>query len=71
MRHLRVHGTTEKWSAKLVEEYDIDDKNHKQAMTNLINDLASLAVVRNYYIDPNTMMKLYDQHMSYQSGELK
>jgi hypothetical protein len=71
MRHLRVHGTAEKWSAKLVEEYDIDDKHHKQAMTNLINDLASLAVVRNYYIDPNTMMKLYDQHMSYQQGETK
>jgi hypothetical protein len=71
MRHLRVHGTAEKWSAKLVEEYDIDDKHHKQAMTNLINDLASLAVVRNYYIDPNTMMKLYDQHMSYQQGEMK
>jgi len=71
MRHLRVHGNPEKWSAKLVEEYDIDDKHHKQAITNLINDLASLAVVRNYYIDPNTMMKLYDQHMSYQAGELK
>jgi hypothetical protein len=71
VRHLRVHGTAEKWSAKLVEEYDIDDKHHKQAMTNLINDLASLAVVRNYYIDPNTMMKLYDQHMSYQQGEMK
>jgi len=71
MRHLRVHGTAEKWSAKLVEEYDIDDKHHKQAMTNLINDLASLAVVRNYYINPNTMMKLYDQHMSYQQGEMK
>ena len=71
MKHLRVHGTADKWSAKLVEEYDIDDKHHKQAMTNLINDLASLAVVRNYYIDPNTMMKLYDQHMSYQQGEMK
>jgi len=71
MRHLRVHGTPEKWSAKLVEEYDTDDKHHKQAITNLINDLASLAVVRNYYIDPNTMMKLYDQHMSYQEGEMK
>ena len=71
MRHLRVHGTAEKWSAKLVEEYDIDDKHYKQAMTNLINDLASLAVVRNYYIDPNTIMKLYDQHMSYQQGEMK
>ena len=71
MRHLRVHGTAEKWSAKLVEDYDIDDKHHKQAITNLINDLASLAVIRNYYIDPNTMMKLYDQHMSYQQGEMK
>jgi len=67
VRHLRVHGTAEKWSAKLVEEYNIDDKHHKQAMTNLISDLASLAVVRNYYIDPNTMMKLYDQHI----GEYK
>ena len=71
MRHLRVHGTTEKWSAKLVEEYDIDDKHHKQAISNLIHDLTELAVKRDYYIDPNTMMKLYDQHMSYQAGELK
>ena len=71
MRHLRVHGTAEKWSAKLVEEYDLDDKHHKQAITNLINDLASLAVVRNYYVDRETMMQLYDKHMSYQQGEMK
>jgi len=71
MRHLRVHGTAEKWSAKLVEEYDIDDKHHKQAITNLINDLASLAVVRNYYIDCDTITNLYDLHMSYQQGEMK
>lgn len=71
MRHLRVHGTAEKWSAKLVEDYNIDDKHHKQAICNLIHDLKELAVVRNYYIDPNTMMKLYDQHMSYQQGEMK
>jgi hypothetical protein len=71
MRHLRVHGTAEKWKAKLVEDYNIDDKHHKQAVTDLINDLASLAVVRDYYIDPDTMMKLYDQHMSYQQGEMK
>ena len=71
MRHLRVHGTTEKWSAKLVEEYDIDDKHHKQAISNLIHDLTELAVKRDYYIDRDTMTKLYDQHMSYQAGELK
>jgi hypothetical protein len=63
MRHLRVHGTTEKWSAKLVEDYDIDDKHHKQAITNLIEELVQLAVVRQYYIDRDTMMKLYDKHI--------
>ena len=66
MRHLRVHGTAEKWSAKLVEEYDIDEKHHKQAIRNLIAELIQLAVIRNYYIDRDTMMKLYDKHMSYQ-----
>ena len=67
MKHLRVHGTTEKWSAKLVEEYDIDDKHHKQAIRNLIAELIQLAVIRNYYIDRDTMMKLYDKHI----GEYK
>jgi len=71
VRHLRVHGTAEKWSAKLVEEYDIDDKHHKQAISNLIHDLHELAVVRNHYIDRDTITKLYDQHMSYQQGEMK
>jgi len=71
VRRLRVHGTAEKWSAKLVEEYNIDDKHHKQAIRNLIHDLHELAVVRNYYIDRDTMTKLYDQHMSYQQGEMK
>ena len=67
MRHLRVHGTAEKWSAKLVEEYDIDEKHHKQAIRNLIAELIQLAVIRNYYIDRDTMMKLYDKHI----GEYK
>ena len=67
MRHLRVHGTAEKWSAKLVEDYDIDEKHHKQAIRNLIAELIQLAVIRNYYIDRDTMMKLYDKHI----GEYK
>ena len=71
MRHLRVHGTAEKWSAKLLEDYDIDDKHHKQAVNNLIHDLKELAVVRDYYVDRDTITKLYDQHMSYQQGEMK
>jgi hypothetical protein len=67
MRVLRRHGTDAKWSAKLVEEYDADDKHHKQAITNLINDLKELVVVRNYYIDRDTLLALYDKHI----GEYK
>jgi len=67
MRVLRRHGTDAKWSAKLVEEYNADNKHHKQAITNLINDLKELVVVRNYYIDRDTLLKLYDKHI----GEYK
>jgi len=67
VKHLRVHGTTEKWSAKLVEEYDIDEKHHKQAIKNLIEELMQLAVVRNRYIDRDTLLELYDKHI----GEYK
>ena len=71
MRHLRVNGIEGVWSAKSVEDYDIDDTHHKQAICNLIHDLSKLAVVRNYYIDRDTLLNLYDQHMSYQQGESK
>jgi len=67
MRVLRRHGTDAKWSAKLVEKYDLDDKHHKQAICNLIYDLHDLAVVRQYYIDRNTFLVLYDKHI----GEYK
>jgi hypothetical protein len=71
VRHLRVNGTPMKWSAKLVEDYDLDEKHHKQAICNLMHDLSKLAVVRNYYIDRDTITNLYDLHMSYQQGEMK
>ena len=67
MRVLRRHGTDAKWSAKLVEEYDLDDKHHKQAIRNLMPDLHDLAVVRQYYIDRDTLLELYDKHI----GEYK
>ena len=67
MRHLRVHGTIKKWSAKLVEEYNIDDRHHKQTVCNLMRDLTQLAMVRNYYIDRDTLLELYDKHI----GEYK
>jgi hypothetical protein len=66
MRHLRVHGNKKIWRAKLVEEYNIDDKHHKAAMAALIKDIKELALVRDYYIDRETISKLYDRHISYQ-----
>jgi hypothetical protein len=66
LRHLRVTGDKLAWRAKLVEDYDIDDRQHKAAMLALIEDIKQLAVVRNYYIDRETISKLYDRHISYQ-----
>ena len=65
MRHLRVHGNKKIWRAKLVEEYDIDDKHHKAAMAALIEDIKQLALVRDYYIDRETLLELYDKHVAY------
>jgi len=66
MRHLRVHGNKKIWRAKLSSEYDLDDLYHKAAMAALIEDIKQAAVVRNYYIDRETISKLYDRHISYQ-----
>jgi hypothetical protein len=66
LRHLRVEGDEKAWQAKLVEDYNADDKYHKKAMLALIDDIKQLAVVRDYYIDRETISKLYDMHMSYQ-----
>jgi len=66
MRHLRVHGNEKAWRAKLVEEYNTDDKHHKDTMLALMEDIKQLAVVRDYYIDRETISKLYDRHISYQ-----
>jgi hypothetical protein len=66
LRHLRVNGDQFAWRAKLVEDYNIDDRHHKNAMLALIEDIKQLAVVRDCYIDRETISKLYDRHISYQ-----
>jgi hypothetical protein len=66
LRHLRVEGDEKAWRAKLVEDYNTDDKYHKGAMAALAVDIRQLAVVRDYYIDRETLLELYDRHISYQ-----
>jgi len=65
LRHLRVEGDEKAWRAKLVEDYNIDDKHHKNAMLALQKEIMELAVVRDYYIDRETLLELYDRHMAY------
>lgn len=60
---LRRHGNNQKWSAKLVKDYDEVDKRHKTEIEMLIEDLHQLAVVRNYYIDETTLLNLHKKHM--------
>ena len=65
MRALRRNGNDLKWQAKLKSEWDIDDHLHKNAMRRLARDIFELAVIRNNYIDRETMLKMYDRYMLY------
>jgi len=65
MRVLRRIGDDLKWSAKAIDDWDSDDCHHKSAMKALSADIFELAVVRNYYIDKETLLKMYEQYMDY------
>lgn len=65
MRTLRRTGDDLKWSAKLVSEYDVDDKHHKEAMAAFAVDIVELTGTRDYYLDRETLLKMFDQYMDY------
>jgi len=65
MRVLRRTGDDLKWNAKLVSEYDEDDKHHKDAMAAFADDILDLTGTRNYYLDRETLLKMYDMYMDY------
>lgn len=65
MRTLRRTGDDLKWSAKLVSEYDEDDKHHKDAMAAFAKDILELTGTRNCYLDRETLLKMYDMYMGY------
>ena len=58
MRALRTTGDDLNWSAKLVSEYDEDDKHHKDAMALLVKDILELTATRDYYLDRETLLKM-------------
>ena len=65
MRVLRRNGNDLNWQAKRVSEWDRDDHLHQNAMRRLARDIFELAVTRNYYIDRETLLKMYDMYMTY------
>ena len=65
MKVLRTTGDDLKSSAKPVLDWDKDDQNHKVAMELLSADIFETAVVRNYFIDRETLLRMYDQYMEY------
>jgi hypothetical protein len=66
MRALRRTGDDLKWSAKATLDWDADDRYHKDAMAAFVKDIIELAVVRNYFIDRSTLLKMYEQYMLYE-----
>ena len=65
MRVLRRTGDDLKWSAKLVLDWDRDDFYHKEAMAAFAEDILELTNTRDYYLDRETLLKMYDQYMEY------
>ena len=55
---LGVSGT-----AKLVVDYDDDDKHYKGRMATLIAELQDLVVVKNYQITREQLVQMYDKAM--------
>lgn len=60
---LGVSGT-----AKLVEDYDDDDRYHKGSMAALIAELQDLTIVKNYQVTQEQLVQMYGaamRHMVY------
>ena len=65
MRVLRRNGNDLNRQAKPVSDWDRDDHLHQNAMHRFAKDIFELAAKRNYYIDRETLLKMYDMYMTY------
>ena len=67
MKHLRWHpkpcALGVSGTAKLVADYDDDDKYHKGSIAALIAELRDLTVIRNYQVTREQLLQMYDTAM--------
>ena len=67
MKHLRWHpkpcALGVSGTAKLVADYDDDDKYHKGSIAALIAELRNLTVIRNYQVTREQLLQMYDTAM--------
>ena len=64
MKVLRKIGDEPMWSGKKLLNWDADDLYHKDAMHEFAEDIIELTKL-NYYLDRETLLKMYDQYMRY------
>ena len=69
MRVLRRTGDDLNWSAKLKSEWNEDDKHHGHAMAAFADDILELTGTRTYYLDRETLLKMYDMYMDYKPAK--
>lgn len=66
MKHLRWHPDPKcplgvSGQAKLVEEYDDDDRNHRPDLQAMLNEIKALAFTRNYYLNREHVEEMYER----------
>ena len=69
MRVQRRTGDDLNWNAKLVLDWDRDDFHHKDAMAAFAEDILELTGTRSYYLDRETLLKMYDMYMDYKTAK--
>ena len=66
MKQLRWHADPNcplgvSGQAKLVEEYDDDDRNHRPDLQAMLDEIKELAFTRNYYLNREHIEEMYER----------
>jgi hypothetical protein len=68
MKHLRWHADPDctlgvSGRAKLVEEYNDTDRNHRPDLMKLLNEIKELSFTRDYYLTREQLIEMYERNV--------